>query len=193
MLPHLRKLQTDVAITVSMKSDGADVVGNASTITFKCCQTAKGDRDSQSLAGILQKSLEPQRERSSTENLLLAVKRVCDNVIRTNNEQLPTMFADRQEFENFRKSPEQRFLSAITFTAYKSSLKSRLKSIEERLSQDFCLWAINFYSQKQDTGFKSILSGLKNLKGIKIEGILPFLAFLFLAMFAVYLISSITN
>ena len=47
--------------------------------------------------GDTQKSSEPQQKWITTENLLLAVKRVCDDVIRTNNEQQPTVFADRQE------------------------------------------------------------------------------------------------
>lgn len=143
--------------------------------------------------GVPQKSSDPQQKWITTENLLLAVKRVCDDVIRTNNEQLPTMFADRQEFEDFRKSTEQKFLSADTFNAYKKSLEARLKSIEEMIGKGFCLLAINFYEQKRDKGYRSIFSGLKNLKDIEIEGLLPFIAFLSLAMFALYLICNITN
>ena len=139
-----------------------------------------------------QKSSESQHKWITTENLLLAVKRVCDDVIRTNNEQLPTMFADRQEFEDFRKSAKQKFLSADTFSAYQKSQETRLKSIEEKLGKGFCLLAINFYEQKRDKGYRSILNVLKNLKDIEFEGCLPFLAFLLLAMLAVYLISSIT-
>ena len=103
------------------------------------------------------------------------------------------MFADRQEFEDFRKSTEQKFLSADTFNAYKKSLEARLKSIEEMIGKGFCLLAINFYEQKRDKGYRSIFSGLKNLKDIEIEGLLPFIAFLSLAMFALYLICNITN
>ncbi|MDE6409326.1 MAG: hypothetical protein K2K81_03660 [Muribaculaceae bacterium] len=118
---------------------------------------------------------------------------MCDDVIRTNNEQLPTMFADRQELESFRKSAEQKFLSADTFIDYKKSLETRLKSIEEKLGKGFCFLAINFYEQKRDQGYRSILNILKNLKDIEFEGFLPFLAVLLVAMFAVYLISSITG
>ena len=95
------------------------------------------------------------------------------------------MFADRQEFEDFRKSAEQKFLSADTSNDYKKSLESRLKSIEEKLGKGFCLLAINFYEQKRDKGYRSIFSGLMNLKDVQIEGFLPFLAFLFVPMFAV--------
>ena len=95
------------------------------------------------------------------------------------------MFTDRQEFEDFRKTTEQKFLSADTFNAYKKSLEIRLKSIEDRLGKGFCLLAINFYEQKRDKGYRSIFSGLKNLKDVQIEGFLPLFAFLSLAMFAV--------
>lgn len=88
-----------------------------------------------SQGGITQKSSEPQQKWITTENLLLAVKRACDGVIRSNNERLPTLFADRQEFDNFRKSAETKFLVADTFVAYKKSLDTRLKSIEEKLSR----------------------------------------------------------
>ncbi|MBD5358905.1 MAG: hypothetical protein HDR88_18265 [Bacteroides sp.] len=118
---------------------------------------------------------------------------MCDDVIRANYEQLPTMFTDRQEFENFRKSSEQKFLLSETLSDYKKFLEVRLKSIEEKLDKGFCLLAINFYDQKRDKGYRSIFSVLKSLKDIEIEGFLPFLAFLFVAMFAICLISSITD
>ena len=103
------------------------------------------------------------------------------------------MFADRQEFEDFRKSAKQKFLSTDTFNDYKKSLETRLKSIEEKLGKGFCLLAINFCEEKRDKGYRSILNVLKNLKDIEFEGFLPFIAFLSLAMFALYLICSITN
>ena len=143
--------------------------------------------------GVPQKSSELQQKWITTENLLLVVKRVCDDVILNHYEQLPTMFADRQEFESFRKSTEQKFLAVETFASYKKSLEMRLKSIEEKLGKGFCLLAINLYNQKRDKGYKSVLNVIKNLKDIEFEGFLPFVAFLSLAMFALYLISSITN
>ncbi len=138
-----------------------------------------------------QQSSEPQQKRISTENLLLAVKRVCDDVILTHYEQLPTWFADRQEFESFRKSAEQKFLSIESFSDYKRSLEVRLKSIEDKLGPGFCLLAINFYSQKQGKGYRSILAWLRNFKDIEVEGLLPFLFLLLIAGLAVFLISSI--
>lgn len=141
--------------------------------------------------GVTQKSSEPQQKWITTENLLLAVKRVCDDVILKHYEQLPTMFADRQEFEAFRKSTEQKFLAVETFASYKKSLEMRLKSIEEKLGKGFCLLAINLYNQKRDKGYKSVLNVIKNLKDIEIEGFLPFIAFLILGLLSTFLISSI--
>ena len=71
------------------------------------------------------------------------------------------MFADKQQFESFRRSVEQKFLSVETFSDYKTSLEVRLKSIEEKLGQGFCLLAINFYNQKRDKHYKSILNTIK--------------------------------
>ena len=90
-------------------------------------------------------------------------------------------------------SAEQKSLAVETFASHKNSIEMRLKSIEEKLGKDFCLLAINFYEQKRDKGYRSIFSGLKNLKKRSNRGLSPiFLVFLFVAMFAVYLISSIT-
>ena len=174
----------------------SDITSQKSEISDLKSTVARQQKEIEALKasqGVPQKSSDPQQKWITTENLLLAVKRVCDDVIRTNNEQLPTIFADRLEFEDFRKSAEQKILSADTFNAYKKSLENRLKSIEEKLGNGFCLLAINFYEQKRDKGYRSIFSGLRNLKDVQVEGFLPFLAFLSLAMFAVYLISSITN
>lgn len=101
------------------------------------------------------------------------------------------MFAKRHEFENFRKSSEQKFLSADTFTGYQNSQETRLKSFEEKVGQGFCLFAINFYNQKREKGYRSILKGLKNLKDIEIEGLFPFVVLLVIVSLAIFLISSI--
>ena len=101
------------------------------------------------------------------------------------------MFADRQEFENFRKSIDQKILAVETFNGYRKSLETRLKSIEEKLGKGFCILAINFYERKRDKGYRSILNVLKNLKDIEFEGFLPFIAFLALGLLSAFLISSI--
>ena len=116
----ISSLQSDIT---SQKSEISDL---KSTVT----RQQKEIEALKASQGAPQKSSEPHQKWITTENLLLAVKCVCDDVIRTNNEQLPTMFADRQEFEDFRKSAEQKFLTVETFASYKKSLESRLKSIE---------------------------------------------------------------
>ena len=174
----------------------SDITSQKSEISELKSTVARQQKEIEALktsqGGDTQKSSEPHQKWITTENLLLAVKRACDDVILKHYEQLPTMFAARQVFEDFRKSTEQKFLSDNTFNADKRSLEIRLKSIEEKLGQGFCLLAINFYEQKRDKGYRSILNVLKNLKDIEFEGFLPFLALLLVAMFALYLICSIT-
>ena len=172
----------------------SDITSQKSEISDLKSTVARQQKEIEALKasqGVPQKSSDPQQKWITTENLLLAVKRVCDDVILKHYEQLPTMFADRQEFEDFRKSAEQKFLSADNFNDYKKSLETRLKSIEEKLGQGFCLLAINLYNQKRDKGYRSFLNVLKNLKDIEFEGFLPFLAFLALGLLAAFLISSI--
>ena len=173
----------------------SDITSQKSEISDLKSTVARQQKEIEALKasqpGTTQKSSDPQQKWITTENLLLAVKRACDGVIRVNNEQLPTMFADRQEFEDFRKSIEQKFLSADTFLAYQKSQETRLKSIEDRLGKGFCLLAINLYNQKRDKGYRSILNVLKNLKDIEFEGFLPFIAFLTLGLLSAFLISSI--
>ena len=174
----------------------SDITSQKSEISDLKSTVARQQKEIEALKasqGVPQKSMKPQQKWITTENLLLAVKRVCDDVIRANNEQLPTMFADRQEFENFRQSAEQKFLYADTFNDYKKTLETRLKSIEEKLGKGLCFLAINICDQKLDKTYRSIFSGLRNLRNVQIEGFLPFLTFLLLAMFAVYLINSISN
>ena len=174
----------------------SDITSQKSEISELKSTVARQQKEIEALktsqGGDTQKSSEPEQKWITTDNLLLAVKRACDDVILKHYEQLPTMFADRQEFEDLRKSTEQKLLSANIFSDYKKSVETRLKSIEEKLGKGFCLLAINFYEQKRDKGYRSILNVLKNLKDIEFEGFLPFLALLLVAMFALYLICSIT-
>ena len=173
----------------------SDITSQKSEISDLKSTVARQQKEIEALkasqGGDTQKSSELQQKWITTENLLLAVKRVCDDVIRFNNKQLTTMFADRQEFENFRKSIEQKFISVGTFNDYKKSLGTRLKFIEEKLGKGFCLLAINLYDQKRDKGYRSILSALQNLKDIEIEGLFPFVVLLIIVSLAVFLISSI--
>lgn len=178
----IASLQSDIT---SQKSEISDLKSTVAR-QQKEIETLKASQ-----SGDTQKSSERQQKWITTENLLLAVKRVCDDVILRHYEQLPTIFADRQVFDNFCKSTEQKFLSANTFNAYKKTLKTRLKSIEEKLGKGFCLVAVNLYNQKRDKGYKSVLNVIKNLKDIEIEGFLPFIAFLILGLLSTFLISSI--
>ena len=179
----ISSLQSDIT---SQKSEISDLKSTVAR-QQKEIETLKASQ------GVPQKNMETQQKWITTENLLLSVKRVCDDVIRANNEQMPTVFADRQEFEDFRKSAEQKLLAVETFNYYKKTLETRLKSIEEKLGNGLCILAINLYNQKRDKGYRSIFNVLKNLKDIEFEGFLPFLAFLFIAMFAVYFLRSITG
>lgn len=141
--------------------------------------------------GAPQKSSGPQSVRIDMNALRSEVKRVCDKAILANYEHLPTVFANKHEFENFRKSAETKFLSATAFTAYKKSQETRLKSIEEKLGSRFCLLAINVYGHHRDKESKSILSVFRNLKNIEFEGLSPFIVFLLTCALAVFLICSI--
>ena len=178
----ISSLQSDITSQKSEISDLKSTVARQQK-EIEALKTSQG--------GDTQKSSGPHQKWITTENLLLAVKRVCDDVILKHYEQLPTMFADSQEFEDFRKSAEQKYLSVDTFNAYKKSLETRLKSIVEKLGKGFCLLAVNFYDQKRDKGYRSILNVLKNLKDIEFEGFLPFIAFLVLGLLSAFLISGI--
>ena len=172
----------------------SDITSQKSEISELKSTVARQQKEIEALKasqGVPQQSSEPQQKWITTENPLLAVKRVCDDVIRSNNKQLHTMFTDRQEFDTFCKSAEQKFLSAETFTVYKKSLEARLKTIEEKLGKSFCLLAINFYNQKRDKGYRSILNVIKNLKDIEFERLFPFMILLIIVSLAIFLISSI--
>ncbi len=143
-----------------------------------------------------QQSSEPQQKRISTENLLLAVKRVCDDVILTHYEQLPTWFVARQEFESYRKSAEQKFLSADTFTSYQKSLETRLKSIEEKLGCHYSLLTINRHDKNGNHESKSyfnIDAIIKAFKNDNLQWLKPIIVCLSICLLALYLISTITT
>ena len=130
----------------------SDITSQKSEISDLKSTVARQQKEIEALkasqVGATQESSESHQKWITTENLLLAVKRACDDVIRINNEQLPTMFVGRQEFENFHKSAEQKFLTVETLTSYKKSLESRLKSIEEKLGRRFSIFTINIHYKK---------------------------------------------
>ena len=142
------------------------------------------------------KSSEPQQKWITTEHLPLAVKRVCDDAIRANYEQLHTMFADGREFENFRKSVEQKYLSTDTFTAYKKSLEARLKSIDEKLTHRYSLLTINRNDKNNNSESKSYFnldSIIRAFQKGNLHWLKSIITCLSIALLALYLISSITN
>lgn len=146
--------------------------------------------------GTPQKSTRHQQLRIDMEALRSEVKRVCDKAILTNYEHLPTVFADKHEFESFRKSAETKFISANTFTSYKRSQESRLKSIEEKLGSRFSLLTINRHAKGQTNNSKSYLnlnSIINFMKGANSQWFIRALVCLSIGMLAVYLIKSITT
>lgn len=129
----------------------SDISLNKSEITKLKSEVARQQKEIEILKvsqNSPQKSLGTHQLKIDLEALRLEVKRVCDKAILANYEHLPTIFADRQEFDNFRKAAKKEFISADTFTDYKRSLEVQLKSIEKKLGQCFCLLAINVYNQK---------------------------------------------
>lgn len=177
----------------------SDITSQKSEISELKSTVARQQKDIEALKashGVPQKSSEPQQKWITTENLLLAVKRACDDVIRTNNEQLPTMFADRQEFEDFRKSTEQKFLSADTFNAYKKSLETRLKSIEEKQKKRFSFLTIKRNIQTILSTAKSSFNPtdvIRFTKQLNLNWLIQILIFLSICLIAAYIYGSIKD
>ena len=183
----ISSLQSDITSQKSEISDLNSTVARQQK-EIEALKASQGDNT--------QKSSEPHQKWITTENLLLAVKRVCDDVIRGNNEQLPTMFAARHEFENFRKSAEQKFLAVETFSSHKESLEMRLKSIEEKLTHRYVLLTINRLDKNDNSESKSYFnldSIIRASKSGNLQWLKSIIACLSIALLALYLISSITN
>ena len=178
----------------------SDITSQKSEISDLKSTVARQQKEIEALkasqGGATQKSSEPQQKWITTENLLLAAKRVCDDVILKHYEQLPTMFADRQELEDFRKSVEQKFLAVETFNSYKKSLETRLKSIEEKLTHRYALLTINRHDKNGNSESKSYFnlnSIIRAFKKGNLHWLKSIITCLSIALLALYLISSITN
>ncbi len=177
----------------------SDITSQKSEISELKSTVARQHKEIEALKasqGAPLKSSEPQQKWITTENLLLAVKRACDGVIRANNEQLPTMFADRQEFEDFRKSIEQKFLSADTFNDYKKSLETRLKSIEENQKKRFSFLTIKRYIQTILSTAKSSFNStdvIRVTKQLNLKWLIQILIFLSICLIAAYIYGSIKD
>ena len=178
----------------------SDITSQKSEISDLKSTVARQQKELEALKasqGTTQKSSGPQQKWITTENLLLAVKRACDDVILKHYEQLPTMFADRQEFESFRQSAEQKLLAVVkNFTSYKKSLESRLKPIEEKLTHRYTLLTINRHDKNGNSESKSYFnldSIIRAFKNGDLQWLKSIIACLAIALLALYLISSITN
>lgn len=154
----IASLQSDI------KSQNTAISNLKSTVE----RQQKEIEDLKASPGVPQQSSEPQQKRISTENLLLAVKRVCDDVILTHYEQLPTWFADKQEFESYRKSAEQKSLSTADFSTYQKAQEKRLRSIEDKLGCHYSLLTINRHDKNGSNkstsyiNFDTIIKAFKN-------------------------------
>lgn len=143
-----------------------------------------------------QQSPEPHLLRLNVEKLLVEVKRVCDQAILTNYEHLPTIFADRQVFEHFCQSSEQKFLTVETFTSYQKSLETRLKSIEEKLGSHYSLLTIHLHDKNGSNESKSYIkldTIIKAFKNDSLQWLKPIIVCLSICLLALYLIGTITT
>ncbi len=182
-------------IIVALQSDISSNKTETAQLKLMVARLQKEIEALKSSQGAPQKSSGPQQLRIDMNALLSEVKRVCDKAILANYEYLPTVFADRKEFESFRKSTETKFISANTFTVYKKSQETRLKSIEEKLGRRFSLLTINRYNQKgsYDTkGYFNLDSILNVIKNNNSQWVIRILVSLSIGMLAVYLLRSIT-
>ena len=190
----ISSLQSEIT---SLKTGQSEVIKEIKSLKSTIDRQQKEIEALKASQEVPQQSSEPQQKWITTENLLLAVKRVCDDVIRKHYEQLPTMFADRQEFESFRKSAEQKLLAVEkNFTSYKKSLESRLKPIEEKLTHRYTLLTINRHDKNGNSESKSYLnldSIIRAFKNGDLQWLKSIIACLAIALLALYLISSITN
>jgi hypothetical protein len=177
----------------------ADIKSQNSAITDLKSTVAGQQQEIETLKasqGVSQQSSEPHFIRLNVEKLLVEVKRVCDQAILTNYEHLPTMFADRQEFESYRKSSKQKFLTVDTLTSYQKSLETRLKSIEARLGSHYSLLTINRHYKNGNNESKSYFNLNAIIRAFKNENykwLWAIIASVSIAMFAVSILRSITT
>ncbi len=179
-------------LQADIKSQNSEISDLKSTVT----EQQKEIEALKASQNVPQQSSEPQQKKISTEQMLLAVKRVCDDAIQANYEKLPTFFADRHEFESYRKSAEQKFLSANTFSDYKKSLEKRLKSIEARLGIHYSLLTINRPDKNGNNESKSyfdIDTIIRFFKNGDFQWLKPIIVCLSICLLALYLISTITT
>lgn len=125
-------------------------------------------------------------ESDEIKKFMQRVSDVCDSRIQQCEALLPDRFVGKPEFEKFRKSINEKFISSETFTKYQEELDTRLKAVEEKAEQGISLMAINRYYGKKPEEYRSIFDNymVLNLKRTQFHGCLPVIVFLFIASFA---------
>ena len=125
-------------------------------------------------------------ESDEIKKFMQRVSDVCDSRIQQCEALLPDRFVGKPEFEKFRKSINEKFISSETFTKYQEELDTRLKAVEEKAGQGISLMAINRYYGKKPEEYRSIFDNymVLNLKRTQFHGCLPVIVFLFIASFA---------
>ncbi|MDE6860395.1 MAG: hypothetical protein K2J65_08290 [Duncaniella sp.] len=125
-------------------------------------------------------------ESDEIKKFMQRVSDMCDSRIQQREALLPDRFVGKTDFEKFRKSINEKFISSIAFTKYQEEIDTRLKSVEEKAGQGISLMAINRYYGKKPEGYKSIFDNymVLNLKRTQFHGCLPIIVFLFIASFA---------
>ena len=125
-------------------------------------------------------------ESDEIKKFMQRVSDVCDSRIQQREEHHSDRFVGKPEFEKFRKSINEKFISSETFTKYQKELDTRLKAVEEKAGQGISLMAINRYYGEKPEGYKSIFDNymVLNLKRTQFRGCLPVIVFLFIASFA---------
>ena len=125
-------------------------------------------------------------ESDEIKKFMQRVSDVCDYRIQQREALLPDRFVGKPDFEKFRKSINEKFISSETLTKYQEELDTRLKAVEEKAGQGISLIAKNRYYGKKPEGYKSIFDNymVLNLKRTQFHGCLPVIVFLFIASFA---------
>ena len=136
----------------------------------------------------------PQSERlyyesNEIKKFMQRVSDVCDYRIQQCEALLPDRFVGKPDFEKFRKSINEKFISSETFTKYQEELDTRLKAVEEKARQGISLMSINRYYGDKPKGYKSIFDSymVLNLKRTQFQGCLPVLVWFIIATLAAFL------
>ena len=125
-------------------------------------------------------------ESDEIKKFMQRVSDVCDSRIQQREGHHSDRFVGKTDFEKFRKSINEKFISSEAFTKYQEESDTRLKAVEEKAGQGISLMSINRYYGEKPKGYKSIFDNymVLNLKRTQFHGYLPVIVFLFIASFA---------